>query len=239
MRNLSSSMNNVLRNAIPSFLVFLACIAIPSISLSQTLIGKVISVADGDTITVLLPHYNQIKIRLSAVDCPESGQAYGRKAKKFTSKMVYGKQVTVKPVTTDRYGRIVAMVYHSGANLSEQIIANGYGWVFRKYCKWAFCNDWLRLEKNARDRLIGLWRDKHAMPPWEWRKVQRGNGQPSTRTRSAISYSNSGRYHGNVRSHVFHGPGCQHYNCKNCVKLFRSKDEAIKTGYRPHKQCIN
>ena len=232
-------MDKLLRTATTALLAIIILCCLPSISLAQTITGKVVSVADGDTITILIKQKKQIKIRLSAVDCPESGQAYGKQAKKFTSGMVYGKQVKVEPVTTDRYGRIVAMVYQNGANLSEQIIANGYGWVFRKYCsKWAFCNDWLRLEKNARDRQIGLWSDTHAMPPWEWRKIQRGNGQPYTRTHSAISYSGSGRYHGNVRSHVFHAPGCQHYNCKNCVKLFRSKDEAIKAGYRPHRSCV-
>ena len=38
--------------------------------------------------------------------------------------------------------------------------------------------------------------------------------------------SSYGSYHGNVRSHVFHASGCQHYNCKNCIKQFNSITEA-------------
>jgi endonuclease YncB( thermonuclease family) len=45
-------------------------------SLSQTITGRVISVADGDTITILTPEKDQIKIRLSAADTPEGSQAY-------------------------------------------------------------------------------------------------------------------------------------------------------------------
>ena len=220
-------------------IIFLHCL--PAFTFAQPITGKVISVADGDTITILVSARNSVKVRLAAVDCPESGQAYGKQAKKFTSRMVYGKQVTIKPVTKDRYGRTVAMVYQNGANLSKEIIANGYGWVFRKYCKWAFCSDWLRLEQNARNRGIGLWRDKNAIPPWEWRKLQRGSNQPSSRFHSTTRSQylpNSGGYHGNVRSHVFHGSGCQHYNCKNCVKVFRSKSEAVKAGYKPHRSCV-
>jgi len=44
-------------------------------------------------------------------------------------------------------------------------------------------------------------------------------------------------YHGNVRSHKFHRPGCRYYNCKNCTARFTSRQEAIKAGYVPCKVC--
>ena len=216
------------------FLFFL--LLLPTNILAKTLQGKVIHVADGDTITILTPQKEQIKIRLAAIDCPESGQSYGKKAKKFTSSMVYGKHVKVKPITKDRYGRTVAMVLVNSSNLSKQIIANGYGWVFRKYCKWRFCDDWLRLEETARDRGIGLWRDRNAIPPWEWRKAKRNGG--SSRATNNFVNSGTGIYHGNVKSHVFHGSGCRYYNCKNCVKMFQSREEAVRAGFRPHTDCV-
>ena len=45
-------------------------------------------------------------------------------------------------------------------------------------------------------------------------------------------------YHGNARSHVFHGPGCRYYDCKNCTVVFSSKDDAIEAGYRAHEGCV-
>ena len=59
------------------FLFFL--LLLPTNILAKTLQGKVIHVADGDTITILTPQKKQVKIRLAAIDCPESGQAYGKK----------------------------------------------------------------------------------------------------------------------------------------------------------------
>ena len=50
--------------------------------------GKVVGVSDGDTITVLYQGNKQFKIRLLAIDTPESGQAYGDKAKQALSKKV-------------------------------------------------------------------------------------------------------------------------------------------------------
>ena len=135
-------------------LLVLVLLLLPSIVCSGTINGKVIKVADGDTITILTPGNEQIKIRLSAVDTPEGSQAFGKRAKQFTSRMVYKKNVQVEKETVDRYGRTVGFVYIDGANLNEQIIRNGYGWVYRKYCLWNFCNDWLKLEETARDAQI-------------------------------------------------------------------------------------
>ena len=76
--------------------------------------------------------------------------------------------------TVDQYGRTVALVFIDGTNLNEQIVAHGHGWVYRKYCKANYCNDWLKLEATARDAQVGLWENASPMPPWDWRAEQRG-----------------------------------------------------------------
>jgi hypothetical protein len=43
-------------------------------------------------------------------------------------------------------------------------------------------------------------------------------------------------YHSNVSSKVFHAPPCQHYENKNCTEVFKSKEEALKAGYRANKE---
>ncbi len=209
---------------------------LPLISFSHTITGKVISVADGDTITILTQQHEQIIVRLAAIDTPEKSQAFGEKAKRFISSMVAGKNVSIEPETIDKYGRTVAMVYINSSNLNEQIVKQGFGWVYRKYCKEAFCDDWLELEKKARNSQIGLWGDKNPVPPWDWRHEQRTGGNSGIKS-SVVG--GTGIYHGNVNSHVFHGCNCQHYNCKNCTIIFRSVNEAVNAGYRAHKECVN
>ncbi len=63
-----------------------------------------VGVADGDTITVMHNGKGE-RIRLHGIDCPEKRQAFGNRAKQFTSKLVFGKTITVQLVDRDRYGR--------------------------------------------------------------------------------------------------------------------------------------
>lgn len=218
----------------PILLILVFLLLLPSISFSKTITGKTISVADGDTITVLNNQNQQTKIRLYGIDTPENGQAFGKKAKKFTSSFVAGKTVRVKIYDTDRYGRSVGVVFVGNTNVNKEIIRAGYAWQYRKYCKASFCSEWLTLEQMAKIARIGLWRDNNPAPPWEWRKAKRTSNAKT----SNVVPSGSSIYHGNVKSKVFHGSGCQHYNCKNCVKVFKSVNEAVNSGYRPHKLCV-
>jgi len=130
----------------------------------------VIGVTDGDTIKVLF-NKKSIKIRLYGIDTPEKRQDFGTKAKQYISKIIFGKTVKIIPVTQDGYGRLVAMVYSSGlsdkpgVSANEQIIKNGYAWVYKKYCKKSFCREWLQYEEDARKEKIGLWSHKDPVPP--------------------------------------------------------------------------
>jgi endonuclease YncB( thermonuclease family) len=72
------------------------------------------------------------KVRLYGIDTPEKRQDFGNKAKQFTSDMVFGKYVEVEPVTKDRYGRTVGLVYINGQCLNEELIRAGFAWVYIK-----------------------------------------------------------------------------------------------------------
>lgn len=130
-----------------TFLLFL--LAIPATCFSWS--AKVVSVADGDTITVL--HNDQKKeIRLYGIDCPEKGQSHGEQAKALTIALVSGRNVDVEQKDIDRYGRVVGLVKVDGQSLSELIVQNGYAWVYTKYCKEKFCADWAKSEAVSRQQ---------------------------------------------------------------------------------------
>lgn len=219
---------------LPLYLLFLLFLtATPA--RSELLTGKVVNVADGDTITILDTNKTQHKIRLYGIDSPEKAQDFGNAAKKYTSSLTAGKTAEVISYDTDRYGRTVGVVMVNGVNVNQSLINAGYAWQYRAYCKESFCDGWLGLEQEARNSKLGLWVDPNPVAPWEWRKDKR-NGNVAN---SSVSTSASvGEYHGNVKSHVFHSPGCQHYNCKNCIEMFKSVEEAVNAGYRRHDQCV-
>lgn len=230
------------------FVLLLGLISTAAHSSTTTFTGQVIDVGDGDTITILTQSNEKIKIRLLGIDCPESVQAHGEKAKQYLSSLVYGKRVRIEPETVDKYGRTVGMVLVNGANINEQIVANGHGWVFRKYCNADYCKEWLKLEDKARKSGAGLWQDANPKPPWEWRAEQRsressGNVSPPAVVAAPTVAAPKGGgssivYHGNCRSQVFHGPFCKDYNCKNCTVVLGSAQEAVRAGYRAHRECV-
>ena len=138
--------------------------------------GKVIGIADGDTITVLRDK-EQVRIRLYGIDCPERYQAFSKKAKQFTSGMVFGKVVEVEPVDIDRYGRTVALVAVFKRLVNEELVNAGFAWVYTRYCDRPICERWKVLEQEAREAKRGLWSDPDAIPPWEFRRENRKGGK--------------------------------------------------------------
>ncbi|MDB4521966.1 thermonuclease family protein [Gammaproteobacteria bacterium] len=71
---------------------------------AETLLtGKVVAIADGDTLTLLVDH-TQHKIRLAEIDTPERKQAWYQKAKDALSELVFSKEVSVTVTTKDRSG---------------------------------------------------------------------------------------------------------------------------------------
>lgn len=134
--------------------------------------GKVIGVADGDTITVLRDKQTH-KIRLYGIDCPEKRQPFGKRAKQFTSELVFGKVVEVEPVTVDRYGRTVAFVQVENVLVNEELIREGLGWVYVRYCKLPLCAKWQGLQLAAQNEKRGLWGHTGEIPPWEYRRQSR------------------------------------------------------------------
>ena len=195
--------------------------------------GKVVKVSDGDTIEVL---HNGIaeKIRLYGIDCPEKKQDFGERAKEFTSDKVFSKIVEVDPVVKDRYGRTVGIVYQgSRRSLNEELVNNGYAWVYSQYCDSSQCIEWTKQEKEAKARKAGLWAMNSPLPPWNFR---RNNGTDTSHRPTSDSKQN-GVYHGNVSSGIFHKPGCRGYNCINCNAIFSTRNKALAAGYRPCGFC--
>lgn len=131
----------------------------------------VIAIKDGDTIVVLDSLKNQHTLRLAEVDCPESGQAFGKNAKQYVSSQVFKKNITYYPINTDRYGRTIAKVYYdNGKYLSKEIIKNGFGWWYYKYSDDKSLGE---LQQKAQQQKIGLFSDKNAVAPWVYRQHHR------------------------------------------------------------------
>ena len=156
-----------MRSLITAILVIL----LVATSAAETLSGRCIKVADGDTITILTPAKRQVRIRLACIDCPERRQPFGKRAKQFTSLLVFARRVRVEVIDWDRYGRAVGWVYVNDGDgqeicVNRELVRAGLAWVYRRYCR---PPELLKLEEEAREAGRGLWREPHPVPPWEFR----------------------------------------------------------------------
>jgi endonuclease YncB( thermonuclease family) len=135
-------------------------------SLAAAIVGQVVGVTDGDTITVLDSSKTQHKIRLNGIDAPESSQAFGARAKQALSDKVFGKQVRVDWKERDRYDRILGDVYVDDRHINVDMVQEGWAWHFKKYSS---DENLAGTEVAARVARRGLWTDPNPVPPWEFR----------------------------------------------------------------------
>jgi micrococcal nuclease len=134
---------------------------------------KCVGVKDGDTIVVVLDS-KQVTIRLAEVDCPEKRQAFGQRAKQFTSNLCFGKEVSIVSRGTDRYGRTIAIVYVDDDKvLNKELVKAGMAWQYKQY---SHDSEYEKLEQEARAQKAGLWVDADPEAPWLFRK-DRGKGR--------------------------------------------------------------
>jgi endonuclease YncB( thermonuclease family) len=143
---------------------------------AETLSGRVVRVTDGDTIVVLDTDKTQHKIRLQGIDAPERGQAFGTKSKQHLSDLVAGKSVEVDYSKYDRYQRILGKVLVNGEDVNLEQVEAGMAWHYKKYQGEQSSTDRIRYsdaELEARRQKLGLWRDPHAVPPWDYRQAKR------------------------------------------------------------------
>lgn len=98
-----------------------------------TIEGRVVAVADGDTITVLDADRVAHRIRLGGIDAPEKRQAFGTRSKQSLSDIVFNRAVTVETGKTDRYGREIGKILVDGADANLQQVQRGFAWHYKTY----------------------------------------------------------------------------------------------------------
>lgn len=134
--------------------------------------GKVIKIADGDTVTILDKDKAKHKIRLAGIDAPESKQPYGKSAKKYLSKMVGKKEICVEWYKHDKYKRKVGNLFVDDLDVNFEMVKAGYAWHYKKFQKEQSEEDQKRYaeeETKAKLAVIGLWSEPDPIAPWDWR----------------------------------------------------------------------
>ena len=63
-----------------------------------------------------------------------------KEARDFVNKLLANKEVSVKRITNDRYGRTIGEFFIDEVNIQKLIVEKGYGKIYKKYayqCDWS------------------------------------------------------------------------------------------------------
>ncbi len=118
---------NLPRSSFPHSRLTLLLAALPP---SADVSGRVVSVHDGDTLTVLIDH-RQVRVRLTDIDAPELGQPFGTRSRQSLSDLCFGKTAALDVRGQDRYKRTLAHVTCAGTDANSEQVRRGYAWTLR------------------------------------------------------------------------------------------------------------
>ena len=171
-------------------MVFMAAAFQLTLAAQNAIVGRVVGVHDGDTVTILTPTKTEMKIRLEGIDAPELKQPFGQKSKSELSAIVFGKEVEIAVLGTDRYKRTLGRITCGEINVNLEMVKRGMAWRYEKYSK---DPSLLKAQEAAKAESLGLWAGEDAVAPWDWRakKVRKPNPpRQSALHRTALNYAN-------------------------------------------------
>ena len=149
---------------------------------SQGFAANVLSIGDGDTITVR-EQGTKVKVRLACIDAPETSQLpYGRQSRDALKALIpIGSSVTLRVKAKDRYGRTVAEIYKGTRNINQALVGQGRAFVYWQFISGCDRQRYGQLERDARLKVLGVWSIAGGIQkPWDYRRGRKTDGGGSS-----------------------------------------------------------
>ena len=142
------------------------------IAISPNHAAEVVSVHDGDTITVM-DGRARISVRFACSDAPEITQKPdGQESKQYLQSMLpLGSNVRLSIKETDRFDRTVAEVFKGNININQSMVATGNAFSHWRYSRGCNMKEYSKLENTARIWRIGVWATPGGIVrPWNYKR---------------------------------------------------------------------
>lgn len=163
------------------WIILLAIVA--SFSWSSQLHAEAVHLADGDSFRL-----GERRYRLYGIDAPElhqdckdaDGETWpcGRRARTELRRIIGTHPLECRPVTTDRFGRIIATCVAGGRDVAEEMVRSGYATTFNRP---GSSNRYDEAQAQARADKRGLWVGAFEIPQ-EWRRGHPRDAESSVMT---------------------------------------------------------
>lgn len=139
---------------------------------AETLSGTVVTVIDGDTLTVADAAKKPHRVRLLGIDAPEAKQAFYVRSARSLAQFCYRKPAKVEWQEKE-HGLLLGRVACDGKDANAEQVRRGMAWMSPRQTGPG--SALYELEAYARLRKVGLWAAEKPVPPWEWRSTGHGN----------------------------------------------------------------
>jgi endonuclease YncB( thermonuclease family) len=228
----------------PLFLSFFLTSIFAGVTLADSHTAKIVGITDGDTATAVLSSGQSVNVRLEGIDAPEHGQAFAAASEKHLSELILGKAVTLDCSALDPYQRLVCKILlPNGDDVDLDQIKAGMAWHYKQYQRLQSATDraaYGAAEDAARRARLGLWADAGPMQPQDFRHGTRSELCLDNHDhRIACSETYDGPVRGNMRSNIYHWPGCPNYDdiAEHNRVEFPNAIAAEQAGYRAARNC--
>lgn len=128
--------------------------------------GTLDRVVDGDTLDVMIDG-KKFRVQLMELDSPERGQRFFQEASTSLRELTSGRPLAITLGGKDRYKRYHSTVMVDGKDVALEQIRLGMGWVFEEHRR---DEALMGLERDAREKRLGLWADEKPIAPWDFRR---------------------------------------------------------------------
>ena len=195
--------------------------------LATVIIGKIVTVRDGDTIQIETLEKKKFNVRLDGIDAPEKRQDFGKTATDWLARLI-NQTVRVEFVQEDRYQRILGDIYIGDRWVNYELALAGMAWHYSRY------NEDSQLagaHAYAKSLKRGLWQQDEFIAPWDYRNGVRKktlepmNVESIRDTDTVVFVTGSG--------HSFHTKDCHHVR-ENGIPMPLSR---AVSAYEPCEIC--
>lgn len=151
----------------PVSIVFLTILSLSTFTHADTLVGRVIEIEDGNTLTIYTNDSREYTVKLAEIEAPEFEQEFGNISTASLAAMCLSSSVEVTYSGQIRQRGLVGNVKCDGLDINRWLVMKGLAWVAPSP---VHRGELFTLQEHAKKAQLGLWQFPDPIPPWEWRQ---------------------------------------------------------------------
>ena len=146
-------------------------ISLGAIAQDAPILGKVTGISDRNSLFVQDHQGTTHQVVLAFLTIPYGDQPYAERASEVLEAQLKGRQISIRQLPNADVQFVRGIVYIGRNNFNMDFLKRGHAWLdYHQQMPSA----WHRAQLEAQAKRIGIYEDKTAVHPYQWRKDQEG-----------------------------------------------------------------